>query len=115
MGSATPPAANEFDVAVVNVSALAVPLSLSLTISFCPLTGVPLIALKVSATSRAVNSYMSVVSPAIVAGLVVVVPEDARGVMALLVSVLVDEMVGTTTPSTANTPALDLDRVVSVA
>ena len=34
VGSATPPAANEFDVAVVNVSALAVPLSLSLTISF---------------------------------------------------------------------------------
>lgn len=84
-------------------------------ISFCPFTGVPDgFEMVVAAAACAVISYTSSVSAFglhVALELMVV----TRGVIALLVSVLVLEMVGTATPSTVIAPAPERAIVVSEA
>ena len=108
VGKVTPIAVNP-----VQVKPLAAPASLNLTINVCPSVGVP-VKVNVVAFATALKSYTSVISVLItaVASSVVV---TTLFVILLLVRVLVLEIEGITTPSTANTPAALLANVVSLA
>lgn len=102
-GNAVPIARN----CVSYVKARAVPSSLIRTISFCPPTAVPPGLFSFNAPACAVTSNWSVVDTS--KDVPVSVVYDAavvrRGFVLLFVSVEVDDIVGTVTPSTAITPA----------
>ena len=99
------------------VMALAVPSSVNLISSLSPSEGVPdrLVVIEVIAVPSPVKFIISTLSVFVVGvapGAFVVV---SLLVTLLFVSVFVEDMEGTTTPSTASTPAALLERVVSEA
>jgi hypothetical protein len=108
VGNVIPSAVNQ-----VHVNHFAAHASLYLTINFCQSVGVQ-VRVKVVALATADNSYTSVTSTSItaVASSVVV---TTLCVIALLVSVLVEEIVGIATHCNVTTQAEPLASVVSVA
>jgi hypothetical protein len=87
VGKVIPIAENDLDVPVVQVNALAVPLSRNRNIAFCPSVGVPASALMVSAPACAVAAHSSKLSLFQAKGDVMLAEELTLGVIVLLVSV----------------------------